>query len=197
MKSKIGNVWVKISKSCELQRVAFNPLFGLAVFTFIFIFFQLTVAFAHHGNSEKIYVCKLIASAKMNGVYSGGDGSPEGGQFFGEFIEEFKHGDLITLKIHGNSTVGGFIEVKDSSEGKFWGTILTGDSYVDLPYAPFKKDEIGSEFQTVALLIRYKMTYLITFTRSVLRVTRLGNSPTSELTTIRHSFADCKSAGTN
>ncbi len=155
----------------------------------------LVDASAHHGKPAKLYICKLVASTQMNGTYSGGDGTPEGGQFFGEFVEEFKYGETIRMTIHGGKTDGGFIQIDDPFHGEFGGPIITGSSYVSLPYAPYEQDEIGSQFNTFAIAVRYKFSYIINFYRSVLRYTRLGNHPTKEMDSIRHVFADCKYIG--
>lgn len=150
---------------------------------------------AHHGNPERLYVCKLVASAQMNSVYSGGNGTPEGGQFFGEFIEEFRFGETLRMRIHGDDIVGGFIEIYDEYFGKIEAPIITGKSYVALPYAPYGSDRLGSQFNTIAMLVRYEETFILNFYRSVLRFSMLGNSPTDNVDNIRHSFADCKYVG--
>ena len=150
---------------------------------------------AHHGKPERLYICKLVASTQMNGIYSGGDGTPEGGQFFGEFNEEFLYGTTIRLTVHGSDETGGYIEVNDPNSGIYQAPIITGPNYVSLPYSPYEEDKLGSQFNTIALLVRYEFTYILNFYRGVLRFTRLGNAPTNEMDTIRHGFADCKYVG--
>ena len=87
------------------------------------LFFSLLIlvdAKAHHGKPAKLYICKLVASAQMNSTYSGGDGTPEGGGFFGEFVEEFRYGETIRMTVHGNSEKGGYIQINDPFDGEFW-----------------------------------------------------------------------------
>ncbi len=163
---------------------------------FLMLPWSIMACQAHHEEPERLYVCKLVASAQMNSVYSGGDGTPEGGQFFGEFVEEFRYGTIMRIKVHGDDEKGGYIEVDDPVDGIFQAPIITGNSYVSLPYTPYGEDKLGSQFNTFAILARYEFTYFINFYRGVLRFTRLGNAPTSEMDTIRHGFADCKFAGT-
>ncbi len=92
----------------------FTVLRALASALYLFAF--MNSANAHHGKDSKKYLCKLTASAGLNGRFVGGDGTPEGGQFFGEFVEQFRYGDQIKLEVHGGIDVGGYLKIEDKME---------------------------------------------------------------------------------
>ena len=141
-----------------------------------YIFFELSICAPRQRKSQK-YICKLTASAGLNGRYIGGDGTPEGGQFFGEFVEQFRYADQIKLEVHGNTDVGGYIQIEDKFEGKLWAPI-TANNYIANPYAPFKKDAIGAEYQLTAVFVTYKHSFFIMFNRGVIRFSKMPNHPT-------------------
>ena len=158
---------------------------------FAFYIFFSSLASAHHDKESQKYICKLTASAGLNGRYIGGDGTPEGGQFFGEFVEQFRYADQIKLEVHGNTDVGGYIQIEDKFEGKLWAPIITANNYIANPYAPFK-DAIGAEYQLTAVFVTYKYSFFIMFNRGVIRFSKMPNHPTDELPAVWHGFADCK-----
>ena len=154
------------------------------------------VSLAHHGKPANLFICKVVGSAFFNGDFVSGDGTPEGGQFFGEFYEEYRHGDQIKLKVHGSDDEGGYLEFEDKYIGKRWVPIITKNLYSKFPYSPYKEEGDYSVVWTAGVLISYRETIFVSFVRGTLRLTKWENTPTNEVASTRVIFADCKMIGT-
>jgi len=152
-------------------------------------------AHAHHGKPTDLYICKVVASAVFNGNYEDGDGTPEGGQFFGEFYDEYRHGDQIKLKLHGSISEGGYIEFDDKSIGKKQLPIIQDSYYSKFPYSPYNKGGDHQVLLVTGVLISYPLTIFASFVRGTLRLTFWKNSPTNNVASTNVIFADCKFIG--
>ena len=169
--------------------------------TFLLSFLFIKSAFAHHGDSEKVYLCNLVSESFINAEFRGGDGSSEGGGFFGEYVGATEHvfqgnSQQGTLYLHGNENVGGWLEFDGGSNETIdmWATIIRRK---DMENSPFTKLKDGTAEERIwwlyALESGYDRTVFMTFSRGVLRTSIYGNSPTSAVGVVFHHMYDCKS----
>ncbi len=165
----------------------------IRLYIILFIFCPI-ISFAHHGKKTSLYICNISASAILDASFIGGDGTSEGGKFIGEFLEEYKTGEKIKLKVHGSSREGGYIAalIPEQASDFIYAPIIDAKSYTNLSFAPFKLDAAGANLWTYAIYSSYPYSVIYSYGRNVLRFTIYGNSPTSAMTDVRIGFADCK-----
>ena len=169
-----------------------------------FLFFVMVLSqnstLAHHGGSEKVYLCTLVSESHINAQYKGGNGSSEGGGFFGEYTGASDHifeGDPKKgiLYLHGDRHVGGLLEFDAGANETtdMWATIIRRE---DMERSPFNRLKNGTPEEKIwwlyALESGYDRTVFMTFSRGLLRTTIYGNSPTSAVGMVFHHMYDCK-----
>ena len=176
----------------------------MKIFKF-FIFFVIisslhNLSYAHHGDKEKVYLCSLVSQSFIDAKFKGGDGSSEGGAFFGRYETTPDHlfeGDPTEgmLILHGNENVGGWISFDGGLDETIdlMATIIRRE---DMENTPFNRLKDGTPEETIwwlyALESGYTRTVFMTFSRGVLRTSIYGNSPTSAVGVVAHQMYDCK-----
>lgn len=171
----------------------------LAVFVMVAPFKD--IAFAHHGDNEKVYNCSLVSESKIIADYRGGDSTSEGGGFFGSYKSSKEHAfnsDNKTsglLILHGNENVGGYLAFDAGADR----TIDMSAPIIrrkDMERTPFTRLKDGSPDETIwwiyGLQSGYDRSVFMTFSRGVLRTSIYGNSPTSAVGRAYHHMYDCK-----
>lgn len=180
------------------RRIDLRQLSALILFCFIAFFLNPTLA--HHGDSEKVYLCALVSESQINAEFKGGDGSAEGGGFFGKYTGSSAHifdGNPKEgiLYLHGNRRVGGLLEF-DAGANETIDMRATIIRREDMERSPFTRLKDGTSEEKIwwlyALESGYYRTVFMTFSRGILRTSIYGNSPTSAVGVVFHHMYDCK-----
>ena len=155
----------------------------------LFLIFLFTSnLYAHHNLKSNTKICKDKKVVETFGFHTGVD---SGDTFIINNRELPKQ--TFQIEIHGNINVGGYIKLVNWNKGKYnWKNVIIPEkSMKKMPYSELGKTS-EDIFWIYAIGSKYKKSVILNYARGVLRYSILGNSPTSEITSVITGWADCK-----